>query len=59
MNKEKRELKIGDRITFKSWNELRVTALKMSADGYGIAVIGFADMSDNVLTVTALPERSG
>ena len=56
MKSEKRDLQIGGRIKYRSWNELRVAALKLSADGYGVAVIGFADMSDNVLTITALPE---
>lgn len=49
-------LEIGDRIKCKNWQDLRITALHLSAEGYGIAVVGFADMSDDVLTITALPE---
>ena len=59
MGKPKKDLQIGDRIHCKNWNDLRVTALKMSAEGYGIAVVGFADMADDILTITALPEGGG
>ena len=53
-----RQLNIGDRIHCKNWKELRQVALSLSAEGYGVAVIGFADMSDDILTITALPEGS-
>ena len=48
---------VGDRLKFKSWNGLKTKALYLSAQGYGVAVIGFGDMSKNILTITALPEE--
>lgn len=57
MSKAKKDLEIGDRIKCRNWNDLRTTALQLSAEGYGIAVVGFSDMSDNVLTIEALPEK--
>ena len=55
---KQRDLQIGDRIHCKNWKDLRTTALQLSAEGYGVAVIGFADMSEDILTITALPEGS-
>lgn len=52
------DLKVGDRIHCKDWRDLKRTALNLSAEGYGVTVVGFADMSDDVLTITALPEGS-
>ena len=52
-----KKLSIGDRICCKNWKDLKNTALGLSGEGYGVEVIGFADMSDNVLTITALPEE--
>ena len=52
-------LDIGTRIKCKSWRELKNYALSLSSEGYGVTVIGFADMSDNVLTITALPDKEG
>lgn len=48
---------VGDRLKFKSWTGLKTKALNLSAQGYGVAVIGFGDMSENILTITALPEE--
>lgn len=48
---------VGDRIHFKRWRDLLEKALVLSSVGYGVGVIGFGDMSENVLTITALPER--
>ena len=50
------EYKIGDKIPFVSWKRLLNMAFTLSSKGYGVSVIGFNDMSDNVLTITALPE---
>jgi len=58
MKTEQTKLNIGDRIKCKNWQDLRITALNLSAEGYGVAVIGFADMSDDILTITDLPEGS-
>lgn len=48
---------IGDRIQCKGWKKLKNKALQLASLGYGVAVLGFSDMADNVLTITALPER--
>lgn len=52
-----RELAVGDRIKCKNWQDMKITALNLSADGYGIAVIGFSDMQEFVLTIMVLPEE--
>ena len=51
-------LDIGTRIKCKSWRELKNYAFSLSSEGYGVTVIGFADMSDNMLTITALPDKT-
>ena len=48
-----RDLQVGDKIHCKNWKDLRRTALILSTEGYGVTVIGFSDMSDNILTITA------
>lgn len=55
--KEVRSLQPGDRIHCHSWKDLRNTAFHLSSEGYGVGVIGFSDMSDNILTVTDLPKE--
>ena len=61
INKDNSDLKwayqIGDRIHYHSFGDLRRSALVLSSVGYGVAVLGFDDMSDNILTIIALPER--
>lgn len=61
INKDNSDLKwayqIGDRIHYHSFGDLRRSALVLSSVGYGVAVLGFDDMSDNILTIMALPER--
>ena len=53
-----KKYRLGERLSFTTWKKLLTKALALSCDGYGVAVIGFEDMSENVLTITALPERS-
>lgn len=53
-----KDLEVGDRIKCKNWQDMKITALNLSAEGYGIAVIGFSDLQENILTITALPEGS-
>ena len=51
-----KEYSLGERIHFRTWKDLLTKALSLSSIGYGVAVIGFGDMSANILTITALPE---
>ena len=51
-------LAVGDRIQCKDYRDLRRWALRLSADGYGIGILGYHDIYDNILTITALPEGS-
>ena len=52
-----KEYEVGDKIHCVSWLDVRTTALILSSKGYGVAVVGFSDMSDDILTVTAVPEE--
>lgn len=52
-----KDLEVFDKIKCKNWQDMKITALNLSAEGYGIAVIGFSDLQENILTITALPER--
>ena len=49
-------LQLGDKIYCKNWHDLKRTAFRLSAEGYGVTCIGFAGISDNILTITAMPE---
>lgn len=53
-----RVLQVGDRIQCKDNRDLRKWALNLSADGYSIAIFGYHDIYDNILTITDLPEGS-
>ena len=48
-----KEFRYGDKIRCKNWKDLRRTALVLSSIGYGVSVVGFSDMSDDILTITA------
>jgi len=47
---------VGDKMQFPTWRKLMNKALELSSEGYGVEVIGFNDMSENILTITAVPE---
>ncbi len=47
------EFHYGDKIHCKDWKDLRRTALILTSIGYGVSVVGFSDMSDDILTITA------
>lgn len=53
------ELKLGDKIHCKNNRDLRRWALNLSAEGYGVAVLGYHDIYEHILTVTALPIGEG
>ena len=57
MKKYDYKFKIGDKLFFNSWKALLDMAFKLSAEGYGVSTIGFDNMSNNMLTITALPEK--
>ena len=52
-------LALGDRIKCKDNRDLRNWALRLSSEGYGVAILGCDDIFDHVLTVTALPIGEG
>ena len=52
------ELRLGDRIKCKNWRDRKRTAFALASEGYGVTVIGFGDMSEDILTITDLPEGS-
>ena len=49
-------LNVGDKVECKNFKDLKNYALMLSSLGYGVAVIGFQDMSDDILTITAVPQ---
>ena len=51
------DFELNQKIHFRTWKELKKKAFQLSSLGYGVAVIGFNDMSENILTITALPEE--
>ena len=57
--KKSNAYRVGDKVRFLSWKSLLKRAFQLSSIGYGVAVIGFSDMSDNVLTITAIPGGEG
>ena len=47
----------GEKIKFNTHNALMTKALYLSAEGYGVAIIGYHDMFEHILTITDLPEE--
>lgn len=52
-----KKAKVGDKVRFSSWRSLKQNALCWSALGYGVCVVGFQGIQENILTITALPEE--
>ena len=48
-------LNLGDKIHCKDNRDLRRWALQLSSEGYGVAILGYHDIYQHILTVTALP----
>ena len=44
----------GDRLPCNTWTNLKRFAFYLTVEGYEVGVMGFKDMLDNVLTITAL-----
>ena len=53
------DFQIGQKLCFKSHKALMTMALYLSSEGYGVAIIGYHDMYEHILTITALPEEVG
>lgn len=49
--------KVDDKVRFSSWRSLKQNALCWAALGYGVCVVGFHGIQENILTITALPEE--
>lgn len=58
MRKRMNKLNVGDKIHCKNGRDLKHTAFELSSEGYGVAVIGYADIEDYVLTITAGKEQT-
>lgn len=52
-----RLMQIGDKVKCNSNRDLNKWALILSSEGYGIAVLGYHDIYEHILTITALPEQ--
>ena len=59
MKMDNRILQLGDKIQCKDNRDMRRWALNLSAEGYGVALLGYHDIYENILTITALPEGEG
>lgn len=53
------DFQIGQKLCFKSHKALMSMALYLSSEGYGIALLGYHDMYEHILTITALPKEEG
>ena len=56
--KEPVKLSIGSRLESVTFMEMKRKAFQLSSQGYGVSIIGFSDIENHVLTITALPGRS-
>ena len=52
-----KQYEVGDKIECATFQKMKWMAFKLSSKGYGVAVIGLADIEEHTLTVTALPEE--
>ena len=52
-----KKYEVGDRIECNTFQKMKWMAFRLSSKGYGVAVIGLADIEEHTLTVTALPEE--
>lgn len=48
---------IGDKIKFNSHKALLAKALHLSAEGYGIGILGYHDMFEHILTILQVPDQ--
>lgn len=57
IREQTKDYHVGDRIECVFDRVLKRTAFNLSNRGYGVAIIGFRDIEEHVLTVTAVPEE--
>ena len=55
MTNTNRDFCIGERVQCKSYHDVLTTMLCLSSKGYGVAVFGYSDMTEHVVTVTEVP----
>ena len=55
MTNTNRDFCIGERVQCKSYHDVLTTMLCLSSKGYGVAVFGYNDMTEHVVTVTEVP----
>ena len=51
-----KQYEVGDRIECNTFQKMKWMAFKLSSKGYGVAVIGLADIEEHTLTITAVSE---
>ena len=52
-----KQYEVGDRIECNTFQKMKWMAFKLSSKGYGVSVIGLADIEEHTLTITATPEN--
>ena len=52
-----KQYEVGDKIECATFQKMKWMAFRLSSKGYGVSVIGLADIEEHTLTVTALPEE--
>ena len=51
-----KQYEVGDKIECNTFQKMKWMAFRLSSKGYGVSVIGLADIEEHTLTVTALPK---
>ena len=51
-----KQYEVGDRIECNTFQKMKWMAFRLSSKGYGVAVIGLADIEEHTLTITDVPE---
>ena len=52
-----KQYEVGDKIECATFQKMKWMAFRLSSKGYGVAVIGLADIEEHTLTITATPEN--
>ena len=51
-----KQYEVGDKIECATFQKMKWMAFKLSSKGYGVSVIGLADIEEHTLTITEVPE---